>query len=494
VLRWGGFAAAVLTGVSAYLGGSPLQRDLSWWIGVGVWIVGAGALVCAWLLIGRAIGWRAPRAAADPAGPTVRWLLVTAALWALPLLLAPPLGSQDAYCYACQAQLYRNGFDVYAVGPIAMPCPWLEYVPVIWQSSPVPYGPLWIAASGGAVALAGESLAGAVTALRLLAVAGTALAVVAGVHLARRCGGQPAVVAWVAALSPLVLVHDISGAHNDALLAGLVLTGLALAAGRTGTERPWLRLVLAGVAFGLAGGVKITALVAAPFAVPLVLAGAAGTSWSLVRWRRVVACCGTLGGAVLATYGVLAALTGYGIGFVHALTRTGSMVQWLSPPSGIGMSLGYLMRALGRPEAFDTAVAIPRTAALVLLVVVLVLLWRRALLRIDRIAAPVTAAGIALIATVLLGPVVYAWYAVAGLCVLATVPLPRAARIAVTAAAAGLIFLTLPDGLGLATKTKGPGAILDVILAIGALVWWWRRRRSPAAEGAGQVRTSVGQP
>src|SRR5436305_6804227 len=36
----------------------------------------------------------------------IRWLLVTAALWALPLAVVPPLFSGDVGAYACQGQLF----------------------------------------------------------------------------------------------------------------------------------------------------------------------------------------------------------------------------------------------------------------------------------------------------------------------------------------------------------------------------------------------------
>jgi len=43
-------------------------------------------------------------------------------------------------------------------------------------------------------------------------------------------------------------------------------------------------------------------------------------------------------------------------------------------------------------------------------------------------------------------------------------------------AAVGLPLLTLPDSLGLATKTKVPGAFLDVALIVWGATWLARRR------------------
>src|SRR4051794_3556673 len=93
-LRWWGVVASLLVALTGYLAGSPDRHDAAWITGVLVWAVAAAALVRLWL------GLREH----DDAG--LGWLLTTGALWALPLLLAPPLGSHDIYAYACQGQLF----------------------------------------------------------------------------------------------------------------------------------------------------------------------------------------------------------------------------------------------------------------------------------------------------------------------------------------------------------------------------------------------------
>jgi hypothetical protein len=467
-LRWRGFAAVTLMAVSAYLAGSPAHRDAAWVIGVVVWFAAGALLVVTWLTLGRH----------DEVDP--RWLLVTGALWSLPLLLAPPLGSHDVYAYACQGQLFEAGRDLYTVGPDALPCSWLDAVPALWRGTPTPYGPLWLAIEGAAAWIAGTSLPIAVTAFRLVAIAGTLLAVAAGTHLAKSCGGAPGMFVRLAAISPLVLIHVVSGAHNDVLLAGLVLSGLAIAAAQN--HHPVRRAALAGVAFGLAAGVKATALAAAPFALPLLLGGRLRLS-RLVTHGLVVAV------AVGGTYAALAAATNHGLGFLRALNSTSSMVQWLSVPTGVGMAIGYVLRAVGLgTEPFGTAVAVTRAIGFVALGVVLVALFVWTVRRVRESRAIVTAAGLALLATALLGPVFYAWYAIGGIAVLAATPLAGRPRTAVTVAAGGLIFLTLPDSLGLATKTKVPGAFLDLALVVGLAVWWTRRLRRPAPVAGGPPR------
>jgi len=284
-----------------------------------------------------------------------------------------------------------------------------------------------------------------------------------------------------------------------------------------------LRLVLAGVAFGLAAAVKVTALAAAPFAVPLLLA-----TWSEDRPRAAAWSAGPpcFGAVISATYAALALVTGYGIGFVHALGSTSDLVQWLSLPTGVGMAVGYVLRAAGAPGLYADAVAIARDLGYFCLAAILVGLWWWSVRRARDAAGVVTAAGLALLAVAVLGPVFYAWYAISGLAVLAVSTAGRPGALAVDGtpppattgpdhgepggagsdragsdgagvpgsvrglsralaiAAAGLIFLTLPDSLGLATKTKLPGAFLDVAMLVFLLVKL--RRRGQAALRAGR--------
>ncbi|MDT5035466.1 MAG: alpha,6-mannosyltransferase, partial [Micromonosporaceae bacterium] len=150
--RYVGLIGAVLLGAAAYLGGALPDSDLSsdlpriWAqpdgpFSLWAWLVGTGLMVTAWLIAG--VAWTAR------VGP--RWLVVTAVLWAVPLLLAPPLGSRDVYAYACQGAVYAGGLDPYAAGPASLPCPWLHSISLIWRQTPAPYGPLFVALAAAAV-------------------------------------------------------------------------------------------------------------------------------------------------------------------------------------------------------------------------------------------------------------------------------------------------------------------------------------------------------
>src|SRR5438876_8606346 len=102
-LRWLGFAGSALLSAGAYVGGAfptmvpnvnPVtifERPAGPWIYV-LWFFGTVCLVSAWGLGRRHIG----RGTLRPS-----WVIVTAALWILPMLVCPPTGSRDVYAYSC---------------------------------------------------------------------------------------------------------------------------------------------------------------------------------------------------------------------------------------------------------------------------------------------------------------------------------------------------------------------------------------------------------
>ncbi len=248
------------------------------------WLVGTVLLVGAW--------WSLRGGA-----PSTRWAYVTAGLWALPLLVAPPLGSRDVYSYACQGWTYAHGVDPYTVGVAAAGCPWVDTVAPIWRDTPAPYGPVFVLLAALAVGLGG-GLTGTIVALRVIAVAGLLLAAFCLPGLARAAGVPSRRAAWLALAGPLVGVHLVAGAHNDAVMLGLLLCGLLIVVRRPGRLAA---LLLAGVLLGLAVTVKATAVVVVPFAV---LAGVHGQysvrallrAWRLAGRRVARRAAGHLGG------------------------------------------------------------------------------------------------------------------------------------------------------------------------------------------------------
>ena len=110
---------------------------------VGVYF-GVVLLIAAWLLLGRLVR------SADP--PTPRALLLVLAVWATPLLIAPPLFSRDVYSYLAQGAMVDAHIDVYAYGPSHLGGPLADEVAPLWQHTGAPYGPVFL---GVASALSG---------------------------------------------------------------------------------------------------------------------------------------------------------------------------------------------------------------------------------------------------------------------------------------------------------------------------------------------------
>jgi alpha-1,6-mannosyltransferase len=446
-VRYAGLAGSLLLAVSAYLGGA--HRPWAPTITPGTIFTGRNGVVLpvAWLfgvvlLIG---AWWVGRRDV----PSARWAYLTAGLWVAPLLPFLPLGSYDIYSYACQGWQQAAGLDPYAGGVDLLGCPWADAVAPTWTDSPAPYGPVFLVLAALAAKIGGGSLSATIAGLRIVALLGVVLIAVSLPALTRRTGVPLKRAVWLALACPLVPIHLVSGAHNDAVMVGLILAGLAVAAAR----RPWpagarFGAVLAGVLLGLAIGVKATAVVVVPFA--LLIAGGPPPSAStrhfrLAGWRPGVA---LLGGAVGAL-AVVSLASGRGFGWITGLTGSGASVQWTSPPTAVGMTLGLFG---------VNAVPVTRVIGIVLLAVVLVGLWWRALVGGDIWRNT----GLAMAATVVLSPVFHPWYATWALVLLA-VTLRRETRW-VTVPAAVVSALCLPDGYNLALAVKTQGAVAMTVL------------------------------
>jgi alpha-1,6-mannosyltransferase len=387
------------------------------------WLLGTALLIGAWVLGRKAV-------------PSVRWACVTAAMWAAPLIVVLPLGSYDVYSYACQGWALATGHDPYSAGVQELGCPWADAVAPTWRDSPAPYGPVFLLLAALAALFSLEvtagSILGALVVLRLIAVLGVVLVAVSLPVLARRRDVPPERAAWLVLACPLVLIHLVSGAHNDAVMAGLIVAGLAV-------RRP----LLAGVLLGLAVGVKATAVVVVPFALLLFP--------SLDRRLRFA-------GGVVAALGLASLL---GVGWVTSLAGSGVSVQWTSPSTAVGMTLDLF--------GLD-AVPVTRILGIAGLVVVLAVLWWR-----SRTGDPLLGAGLALAATVALAPVFHPWYLTWPLAVLAATLRRDTLWLVVPCAVASA--LCLPDGYNLALATKTQGAIAMTVLVVVLAVSRIRRSR-----------------
>jgi hypothetical protein len=171
-------------------------------------------------------------------------------------LLAPPLLSQDVFSYISYARMGEvHHLNPYTHAPIDIPGdPVFGYAGSIHAVSA--YGPVFTVAS---YALAPLGVPAAFWVLKVVAALASFGVVVLVARLAQRLGRDPVFAALAVGLNPLVLVHVVGGAHNEALTMLIVLAGVALWFG--GRQA-------GGVATSTAAiGVKASAAIVVPFLV-----------------------------------------------------------------------------------------------------------------------------------------------------------------------------------------------------------------------------------
>lgn len=406
-------------------------------------------LVAAWARLGRAV--RGPRP------PTVTSMIVTLAVWAAPLLLAPPLFSRDVYSYLAQGAMVDARIDVYAHGPDRLGGPLAAQVSPLWQDTPTPYGPLFLSFAAPVARLARAELSAGVLGLRLVALLGVGLMVLSLTRLARRDGTDPGAALWLGALNPLLLLHLVAGAHNEAVMLGLLGLALVAAKGRS----PALGAVL----------MTLAALVKAPAALGLLAVAALWAGRLTGRRRGLRAAC-AVAALALATTAVATAVIGTGYGWIGALNTPVSGHNW-ALTSLLGRATASALHDAGSDLA-PFALPAWRAAGLAATAVAVLLVW----LRRPR-HSPVYALGLSLIAVAVLGPAIRPWYVLWGLFPLAAAAPAGPAR-KVVAGASGVLALAqlpsglAPDGLQLALATCGG------LCAVVAL-WWARALTGPEA-------------
>jgi len=214
--------------------------------------------------------------------------------------LAPPLLSLDVFSYISYGRLgVEHGLNPYEHAPAAIPGDAAASRVVDYRDAVSVYGPAFTLLS---YPLAALGVPFALWSLKAIAAASIAAIAWIVARLARLRGVDPAAAVAFVALNPLVLVHLVGGAHNDALMVAIATAALAAAA----LARP----AAAGAGFVLAAAVKVSGLLCASFA----LLGAASA-----RSRARM-----LAGAALALAAIAAvALATFGTGVDAALTVAG---------------------------------------------------------------------------------------------------------------------------------------------------------------------------
>jgi alpha-1,6-mannosyltransferase len=419
-------------------------------------ILGGALFLQAWLVVGADV----------LAGHVrdIRRLWAVLAIWCAPLLLAPPLFSRDVYSYFVQGKLMLSGGDPYTAGVASIPGWFRDGVDPMWQFTPTPYGPLFLALSRGVAAFVGDNPYLAVVAFRVIALCGVALLAYYVPRLAFHCGIDASKALWLGVMNPLVLMHFVAGAHNDALMIGLVVAGLAIAV----EGRPMVGVLV----LSLAGMVKPIGLLALPF-IGLVWAGTrADLRGRLIAWAKTAATFGV-------SYIVLAGVVGTSLGWIRALTTPGEVKTWLSPSTALGMASGNLLSWIGLGDHLDTTVGMFRIAGEIAAVVIVGYLCLKPQGR-----TAVRSLALAFVAVVALGPVVQPWYLLWALPLAAASGLSaRELRVVVILTAAFTLYglwetsasadnlLELSDGLAMLASAAAIGIAVTISPRERALVF-----------------------
>jgi hypothetical protein len=387
-------------------------------LSVSVVYSGLAMLLIAWWRVGASIR-RSPR-------PSRRSLVVTAAWWSAPFALSTPVFSGDVYSYIAQGAMTISGIDCYLFGPAVLGGPLAANIPLIWQYAPAPYGPVFLGLAGATVEVTDDGVWTGIVGMRLLAVVGVGLLLWCVPRLAELCGVRPESAIWLGVLNPLVLLHLVGDAHNDALMLGLMLLGVTLALQR--------RAAAGVVAITLAALVKAPAALALAFVVPIWAAQLEGAA----RWLRGAQ--RTAGVAAITTI-VVTAVTGTGFGWIDALDTPTQARTWMSISTDLGFVFGNLAHSVG-----GYSVDMVRHAFWVggLFLAAAVTLF---VLRHSMRIGPVLALGASLTVLVVAGPVVHPWYLLWGIVTLAAAAYPPAIRRITAVGSASLVLLVLPGGV-----------------------------------------------
>ena len=460
-----GLCGAVLITLGGAGAGSTRLRDpvlealrLSWLrFGHGLVVsslmlwLGVAAMLAAWLWLGRRL--------VDGTGVSERTMVATTGFWLAPLLVSVPLFSRDTYSYLAQGALLRDGFDPYAVGPVENPNSLLDDVSPIWTTTTAPYGPAFILVAKFVTLVVGDNIIAGTILLRLCMLPGLVLLIWAAPRVARHVGADGATALWICVLNPLVIVHLMGGVHNEMLMVGLMMAGIALTlAGRH---------VGGAALIAVAVAVKATAVLALPFMVWVWMRHLAGG-----RARAFLIASATSIATFVAVFAVLSALAGVGLGWLTALAGSVKIINWLTVPTAVA-NLTNAIGGLFAPVSFYAVLETARLVGIAVVAVALPLLWWR-FRHTDREA--LTGITWAMVIVVLFVPAALPWYYTWPLAVASALVQSPAAIALIAGFSTWIMVIFKPDG------SHGMYSWLHVLIAAACALAAWSAIRNARPE------------
>lgn len=374
-------------------------------------------------------------------------------IWSLPLLLAPPIFSHDAYSYAAQGWLVYNGLNPYETPVSVLPGAFADQVSWVWRYTAAPYGPLSLQISHLMVIVGGLNPYYSTLLMRIPALIGVVLIVYFLPRLAARLGADVQLAAWFSTINPLLIIDLVGGMHNDALMIGLIILALYLTHRRP--ERFWFGAVIVGVA----AAVKQPALLAA---YPVALIGLPW-QWNTQHVLNKIARAVLSSAIAVGTFAAISVATGLNFGWMNAIDVPGRVVT-LAPLSLLGEGIRLLCVAAGRPElgtqiAGGLLVAGVAVSALIVAYLAVTVARRR----------PVTFLSWSYLVVALLGPAMHSWYLLwGGLLLPLTKPTERVQKLAVVVTSVLLGYgagnLAWRNDTGIALGLAGLALIITLLV------------------------------
>ena len=454
-----GFVAVLAVAVGTSMPSSPFKLEMP-----GVWFFGEPntpsashwgvyfslAAVYGGLLLFMRVWWGMIRLYRSRRGVPVRTMMGVFALWAVPMMVIAPLFSRDAYSYAAQGEMVSHHMNPYLYGPFELGNnAYTAPVDPLWGNAPAPYGPMFLQLDGFFARITFHNELATIVLLRLLALAGVLLIAACVPRLARLYHRDGAELFTLMILNPVTIFHLIGGAHNDAVMMGLLVAGLTMAK----EKRPIVGIVLCA----LATAVK------APAALDILYIGWSwlGTGIPIKDRIRPVVTAGLIGVGVL---GFFSYVSGLGWGWITILGTPGVVRSWASPTTGIA----FLITGVSHLAHVDVGVGGVLSVCRFLGMVIAGISGVWLLLNSDRIGT-LKALGTTLLIFVLLGPVVEPWYLSWGLILLAPVALGQL-RSLVIGLSMVTAFIELPGGTQLVTTLFHGDPLLIVLTLLWLLI------------------------
>jgi alpha-1,6-mannosyltransferase len=379
------------------------------------------------------------------------------------MLLSVPLFSRDTYSYLAQGALLRDGFDPYAVGPVENQIPLLENVSPIWTTTTAPYGPAFILVARFVTMVTGNDVIAGTMLLRLCMLPGLALLIWAAPRVARHVGANSSVALWICVLNPLVMIHLMGGVHNEMLMVGLMMAGIALTLGR--------HHAAGAVLIAIAVAVKATAGLALPFMV-WVWTRHLRESRGYSAFRAFVTAALASIALFVAVFAVLSALAGVGLGWLSALAGSVKIINWLTIPTAVA-NLTNAVGGLFGSVNFYAILEVARITGICVIGISLPLLWWR--FRHDDREALLGIAW-AMVVVVLFVPAALPWYYTWPLAVMSALAQSPASVALIAGFSTWIMVIFKPDG------SHGMYSWLHVGLATACAFGAWYALSRPSGE------------